>query len=70
MHNLSGVFVQREKDEEDEGVKMYCFSLVFHAKKKILYLSNSEQEIKTWISAFHYIIGYIDIKDIYNIGVR
>jgi len=70
MHHLSGVFVQQEKEEEVEGKKMYCFSLVFHARKKIMYLSNNENDIKTWISAFHYTIGYMDITEIYDIGVK
>ena len=69
MHNLSGVFVQEEKEEEVEGVKMYCYSLVFNQNKKIIYLSNNEDDVKVWISAFHYTIGYMDVSDIYSIGV-
>jgi hypothetical protein len=70
MHHLSGVFIQQEKEEEVEGVKMYCFSLIFINKKKIIYLAHSEEDIKNWINAFHFAVGYVDISTIYDFKVK
>jgi len=66
MHNLTGVFVQREPDDYIEKVKMFCFSVIYPNKKRI-YLGESEEEILTWISKIQNAIGYTDISDIYDV---
>ncbi len=69
MHNLSGVFIRQEKEEVIEGIKMFCFSLIFNPNKKSVYLTPNEEVYKTWIKAIYFTIGYIDILDTYEIGV-
>jgi hypothetical protein len=69
MHNLTGIFVQREPEEIIDNIKMYCFSIIYPKKKRI-YLSDNENEIKTWIGKIQKAMGYTDITDIYDVKVR
>lgn len=66
MHNLTGVFVQKEPDEIIENVKMFCFSVIYPKKKRV-YLSDNEQDIRTWIFKIQKAMGYTDITDIYEV---
>ncbi len=66
MHNLSDVFIQREKDELIDGDKMYCFSLIF-PKNKVIFLSNSESDILKWVEVLQEAIGYVNISEVYTI---
>ena len=66
MHNLTGIFVQREPEEVIDGIKMYCFSIIYPKKKRI-YLSDSESDIKTWIIKIQKSMGYTDITEIYDV---
>lgn len=68
MHNLSGAFIQPEKDEVIDGEKMYTFSIIY-PKNKVIFFSLNENETKTWIKIIHSTIGYIDISEIYTIKV-
>ena len=68
MHSLSGAFIQREKDETVDGEKMYSFSIIY-PKNKVIFLSNSEDEVNAWVSTIHSVIGYVNISEIYTINV-
>jgi hypothetical protein len=69
MHNLTGIFVQKEDYEIIDNVKMFCFSVIYPKKKRI-YLSDNEQEIKTWITKIQEAMGYLNITDIYEVKVN
>lgn len=69
MHNLTGVFIQRDKDEVIEGVTMFSFC-IYISKKKFMYLSNSEDELLDWIDKLEKVVGFTDIFDIYKIDVN
>jgi len=69
MHNLTGIFVQREPEEVIDNQKMFCFSIIYPKKKRI-YLSDNESEIKTWISKIQKAMGYTDITEIYDVKVN
>ncbi len=66
MHNLTGVFVQKEPDEIIDNVKMFCFSVTYPKKKRV-YLSDNEQDIRTWIFKIQKAMGYLDITEIYDV---
>jgi len=68
MHNLSGIFVQKEHIINKDGKDYYCFSVIYPNKKR-LYLSTSEANIDTWVDKIQSAIGYTNLSDIYNIKV-
>ncbi len=68
MHNLTGIFVQREPDDIIDNVRMFCFSVIYPNKKRV-YLSDNERDFNEWICKIQKAIGYKDITEIYDIKV-
>ena len=44
MHNLNGLFLQKEKSVEYEGATYYSFSMVYPTKTRIYYCKNKNQK--------------------------
>lgn len=68
MHNLTGIFVQRESLQTYDNVKFHAFSVIYPNKKRI-YLSTDEKEINSWIDKIQSAIGYTNLTDIYDVKV-
>ncbi len=66
MHNLSGVFVQKEENYEFEEKKMLGFSINFINKTR-RYYCELESEFNEWIRIIKKVTGYQDLNDIYEL---
>ena len=66
MHNLSGLFLQREKTVNYEGVNYYSFSVVYPTKTRIYYCKN-EKEYNEWFEKLKVATGYTNLLDIYEV---
>lgn len=66
MHNLSGVFVKEEKPTAIDNVLYHTFS-VSYPKKVRYYFTDSEEDMKRWVSAIKKATGYSDLTDIYEV---
>ena len=68
MHNLTGIYVEKEKVLELDNITFYSFSIIYPNKKRF-YLSENEDEIDTWIKIIESSIGYMNLTDIYTVKV-
>lgn len=66
MHNLSGVFVKEEDAINYQEKKLYCFSVLFPAKKRQYYCDNLK-EYNEWLTALRKAVGYSNLGDLYEI---
>ena len=66
MHNLSGLFLQKEKTVNYEGVNYYSFSVVYPTKTRIYYCKN-EKEYNEWFEKLKIATGYTNLLDIYDV---
>ena len=66
MHNLNGLFLQKEKSVEYEGVTYYSFSMVYPTKTRIYYCKN-EKEYNEWIEKLKIATGYTNLLEIYDV---
>ena len=66
MHNLNGLFLQKEKTVEYEGVKYYSFSVVYPSKTR-LYFCKNEKEYKEWVEKLKIATGYTNLLEIYDV---
>lgn len=68
MHNLTGVFVQKDNMLTKDGVDYYCFCVIYPNKKRV-YLSTKEEVIDTWLTKIQTAVGYTNLTDIYQFRV-
>ena len=68
MHNLSGVFLQEENIHEIDGIKFYCFSVIYPKKSRFYYVDN-EEDYKNWVQNIHKSLGFSNLTDIYEVKV-
>ena len=66
MHNLSGLFLQREQSVKYDGVNYYSFSVVYPTKTRIYYCK-SEKEYNEWFDKLKVATGYTNLLDIYEV---
>ncbi len=66
MHNLSGLFLQKEKTVNFEGVNYYSFSVVYPTKTRIYYCKD-EKEYNVWFEKLKIATGYTNLLDIYEV---
>ena len=66
MHNLSGLFLQREPSVIYDGVNYYSFSVVYPTKTRIYYCK-SEKEYNEWFEKLKVATGYTNLLDIYEV---
>ena len=66
MHNLNGLFLQKEKSVEYEGATYYSFSMVYPTKTRIYYCNN-EKEYNEWIEKLKIATGYTNLLEIYDV---
>ena len=66
IHNLSGVFIQSNGLVKLGNKQFYCFTIIFPTKPRKYYLSD-EQEYHHWVNTIRKIVGYSNLKDIYEI---
>ena len=66
MHNLSGLFLQKERSVIYEGVNYYSFSVVYPTKTRIYYCKN-EKEYNEWFEKLKIATGYTNLLDIYEV---
>ena len=69
MHNLSGVFLQEENQHEIDGIKYFCFSVVYPKKSRFYYIINEENYLE-WIKNIRKAIGYANLTDLYEVKVN
>ena len=66
MHNLSGLFLQKEKTVNFEGTNYYSFSVVYPTKTRIYYCKD-EKEYNEWFEKLKIATGYTNLLDIYEV---
>ena len=66
MHNLSGVFVKEENSVNYQDKILYCFSILFPAKKRQYYCEN-KSEYDEWLKGLRKSIGYSNLGDLYEV---
>ena len=66
MHNLSGLFLQKEKTTNYEGTNYYSFSVVYPTKTRIYYCKD-EKEYNEWVEKLKVATGYTNLLDIYDV---
>ena len=66
MHNLSGLFVQIEKEKNFEGKIYYAFSVVYPTKTRIYYCDD-EKQYKLWIENLRRATEYTNLLDLYEV---
>ena len=66
MHNLSGLFLQKEKNMICDGINYYSFSVVYPTKTRIYYCKN-EKEYNEWFEKLKQATGYTNLLDIYEV---
>ena len=66
MHNLNGLFLQKEKSVEYEGETYYSFSMVYPSKTRIYYCKN-QKEYDEWIEKLKIATGYTNLLEIYDV---
>ena len=66
MHNLSGLFLQKEKPVIYEGENYYSFSVVYPTKTRIYYCKG-EKEYNEWFDKLKIATGYTNLLDIYEV---
>ena len=66
MHNLSGLFLQKEKNLNYDGTNYFSFSVVYPTKTRIYYCNN-EKEYNEWFEKLKVATGYTNLLDIYEV---
>jgi calcium-dependent protein kinase len=66
MHNLNGLFLQKEKSVNYEGTIYYSFSVVYPTKTRIYYCKD-EKEYNEWVEKLKVATGYTNLLDIYEV---
>ena len=66
MHNLSGLFLQKEKTVVYEGENFYSFSVVYPTKTRIYYCKD-KKEYNEWFEKLKIATGYTNLLDIYEV---
>ena len=66
MHNLNGLFLQKEKTVKYEGTNFYSFSVVYPTKTRIYYCKD-EKEYNEWFDKLKVATGYTNLLDIYEV---
>ena len=66
MHNLNGLFLQREKTVTVDGINYYSFSVVYPTKTRIYYCKD-EKEYNEWFEKLKVATGYTNLLDIYEV---
>ena len=66
MHNLNGLFLQKEKSMIIDNITYYSFSVVYPSKTRIYYCPN-ETEYNEWISKLKIATGFINLLEIYEV---
>ena len=66
MHNLTGIYIEKEDAKILEGIKFYVFSLLSPNKRRY-YLFENEEQIDIWVSKIQSAIGYTNLTDIYTV---
>jgi calcium-dependent protein kinase len=66
MHNLSGVFLQEEKNQIIDGNSYFCFSVIYPKKTRFYYVDN-QSDYQGWVSAIKRSTGYADLNDLYEV---
>ena len=66
MHNLSGLFLQKEKSVNCDGINYYSFSVVYPTKTRMYYCKN-EKEYNEWFEKLKIATGYTNLLDIYEV---
>ena len=66
MHNLSGLFLQKEKNLNYDGTNYFSFSVVYPTKTRIYYCDN-EKEYNEWFEKLKVATGYTNLLDIYEV---
>ena len=66
MHNLNGLFLQKEKTVKFEGTNYYSFSVVYPTKTRIYYCKD-EKEYNEWFEKLKVATGYTNLLDIYDV---
>ena len=66
MHNLNGLFLQKEKSVEYEGTTYYSFKVIYPSKTRVYYCKD-EKEYNEWIEKLKIATGYTDLLEIYDV---
>ena len=66
MHNLNGLFLQKEKSVEYEGKTYYSFSVIYPSKTRIYYCKD-EKEYNGWVEKLKIATGYTNLLEIYDV---
>ena len=66
MHNLNGLFLQKEKSVEYEGDTYYSFSVIYPSKTRVYYCKD-EKEYNNWVEKLKIATGYTNLLEIYDV---
>jgi Ca2+-binding EF-hand superfamily protein len=66
MHNLSGLFLKKEKNVVQDGVNYFSFSVVYPTKTRVYYCKD-EKKYNEWFEKLKIATGYTDLLDIYEV---
>ena len=66
MHNLNGLFLQKENSVEYEGTTYYSFKVIYPTKARVYYCKD-EKEYNEWIEKLKIATGYTDLLEIYDV---
>ena len=66
MHNLNGLFLQKEQSVEYEGATYYSFSVVYPSKTRVYYCKD-KKEYDGWIEKLKIATGYTNLLEIYDV---
>ena len=66
MHNLNGLFLQKEKSVEYEGTTYYSFKVIYPTKARVYYCKD-EKEYNEWVEKLKIATGYTDLLEIYDV---
>ena len=66
MHNLNGLFLQKEQSVEYEGSTYYSFSVVYPSKTRVYYCKD-KKEYDGWIEKLKIATGYTNLLEIYDV---
>ena len=65
MHNLSGCYIKANGDKLLNGIKLYCFQIIFPTKNRNFYVS-SKQIAEDFVINIKKGIGYLNFFDYYE----
>ena len=66
MHNLNGLFLQKEQPVVYENTTYYSFSVVYPTKTRVYYCK-SEKEFNEWFEKLKIATGYTNLLEIYDV---